>query len=478
VSLRLRIYLVIVGVTAAALLGLGVPHDLPVRGVHYAAWIAICAASESLWLPTLSGTGTVTMASSAGLASAMLWGQSASIWIAAASTLIAELLVLRKPWVRAVFNTSQITVTMWLACGAFALLGGPLGGLEHATDLPMGEQVAIRLLLPTLALFVVYLVVNRALVAVAVAWSTERPYLRVLREDWFYTERLVEDAAAFFLSPLMALSFRAIGYFGALLFYMPLRLFNESHKRFLELQRAQQIAIHRERMAAKGEMAASIGHELRNILTAISARAQLIVKESERGSYDSVPRNTQIILEQSQRMRRMSDDLMAYSSDKVSMEKVEVNALLQRTIEFVRAEKRFNGVQWDLQLSAANPELRADPGQLQQVFINLLQNAADAMMDQTPETRRIGITTTRDDRAKVVKMVFTDTGPGIPGSNLTKVFEPHFTTKKTGHGFGLSTTYRIIENHKGRITAESPNQPGQGALFTITLPMFGASDWS
>src|SRR5262249_14033341 len=156
----------------------------------------------------------------------------------------------------------------------------------------------------------------------------------------------------------------------------------------LELQRAQQIAIHRERMAAKGEMAASIGHELRNILTAISARAQLISKDSERGSYDSVPRNTQIILEQSQRMRRMSDDLMAYSSDKVSMEKVEVNALLQRTIEFVRAEKRFNGVQWDLQLSAANPELRADPGQLQQVFINLLQNAADAMMDQTPETRR------------------------------------------------------------------------------------------
>src|SRR4029077_10829410 len=127
-------------------------------------------------------------------------------------------------------------------------------------------MTALRLALPVLGLFLVYLVVNRALVATAVAWSAERPYLRGLREDWFYTERLLSDAAAFLLSPLMVISFQAIGYVGVALFYGPVRILNESHRRYLELQAAQRMLIHTERMAAKGEMAAEIGHELNNIL--------------------------------------------------------------------------------------------------------------------------------------------------------------------------------------------------------------------
>jgi two-component system C4-dicarboxylate transport sensor histidine kinase DctB len=85
------------------------------------------------------------------------------------------------------------------------------------------------------------------------------------------------------------------------------------------------------------------------------------------------------------------------------------------------------------------------------------------------------VTTVRDDRARQVTVIVADAGPGIPASNLSRIFEPHFTTKATGHGFGLSTSYRIIENHKGRITAESP--PGGGACFTITLPMQSPGAW-
>src|SRR2546426_8672531 len=105
-------------------------------------------------------------------------------------------------------------------------------------------------------------------------------------------------------------------------------MFNESHRRYLELQKAQRMIIRTERMAAKGEMAAEIGHELRNILSAISARAQMIVKESERGSYTNLGRNTQIILEQSKRMETMSRGLMDFSHVELKIERVELNALI------------------------------------------------------------------------------------------------------------------------------------------------------
>ncbi len=477
-SLRLRLYVIAVLATAAVVLAVSVPDDLALRWGHYLAWIGICVVSETLWLPALSGAGTVTMASSAGLASMVLWGQAPATWIAALSTVIAELVWLKKPWVRASFNAGQIAITTWFAGAVFALLGGPIGGLEHVRRLPAGELGALRLAVPVLGLFVVYLILNRLFVAVAVSWSTERPYLRVLREDWFYVERLVEDAAAFLLSPLMVLSFKAIGYVGALLFYAPLRMFNESHRRYLELQRAQRIIIHTERMAAKGEMAAEIGHELRNILSAISARAQMIAKDSDRGVYANVERNTQVILEQSKRMETMSRGLMDFSRAELSIERVDLNGLIQRTVELMRTQNRFDGVAWDLRLSETNPELRADPGQLQQVLINLFMNAADAMKElkeHDARAREIAVQTSRDEGARLVTIVVSDTGPGIPASNLSRVFEPHFTTKPTGHGFGLSTSYRIIENHKGRIVAESP--PGRGACFTITLPFQGPGTW-
>jgi signal transduction histidine kinase len=479
VSTKLKLYVAAVVATALALLAWlfpGVFHP-PGGGrqlADYALWVAICAFSESLWLPALSGTGTVTMASTAGLTTAVLWGPGPAAWIVAVSTLIAELFILKKPAVRALFNTSQAAITILAAGMVFVLLGGPAEGLEVAGPMPGRELVALRLVAPILGLFVVYLLVNRALVAVAVAWSTERAYLRVLREDWFFPERLIEDAAAFMMSPLMVISFKSIGYAGAVLFYAPLRILNESHRRYLELRSAQQQIIHTERMAAKGEMAAEIGHELRNQLAAISGRAQLLLKDADKQKYDGVARHVQIILEQSDRMRKLSDGMMDFSHKELKIERVELNALIHRSIEFVRSQNRFDGVEWDLQLFTPAPELRADPGQLQQVLLNLFMNAADAMKENGTPRKSIAVECSQENQK--VRIVVRDTGVGIPASNLSKIFEPHFTTKPTGHGFGLSTSYRIIQNHGGKIVAESP--PGRGACFTITLPVQGPGGWN
>ncbi len=475
-SVRLKVYLTAVGLVALALLATHPPPDLAHRGAHYLAWTVICLLSELLWLSTLSGEGTVSMASTANLATLALWGPEASMWIVSGSTLIAVLFVQRKPWVRALFNAAQSVITMWLGGAVFLLLGGPPGGLENAGRVVPGAGGAAALVAPALGLFATYLVVNRALVAAAVAWSTERAYLRVLREDWFYRQRLLDDAASFFLSPLVVISYASIGYVGVILFYAPLRMTYESQKRYVELRNTQNMLIHNERMAAKGEMAAEIGHELRNQLAAISGRAQMLLRDSERQAFATVPRHAQIILEQSKRMEILSKGLMDFSSAELRIERVDVNALAQRSMEFVRSQNKFDAVEWDLRLAGDVPELRADPGQIQQVLLNLFINAAEAMQENGTSRRVISVITSFDERARQVGIVVSDTGPGVPLNHLAKVFEPHFTTKPEGHGFGLSTSYRILANHGGTIAVESP--PGQGSRFTVRLPLHGPVDWS
>jgi signal transduction histidine kinase len=475
VSNRLRVYLTLVGLIALALLATHPPPDLAHRGGHYLGWTVICLLSELLWLSTLSGEGTVSMASTANLATLVLWGPEASMWIVSASTLVAVLFVQRKPWVRAVFNASQSVITMGVGGVVFVLLGGPMSGLESGQILA-GMSGAAPLVAPILGLFGTYLIVNRALVAVAVAWSTERSYYKVLREDWFYRERLLDDLASFFLSPLVVISYAAIGYVGVILFYAPIRMTYESQKRYVELRNAQNMLIHNERMAAKGEMAAEIGHELRNQLAAISGRAQMLLRDAERQAFLAVPRHAQIILEQSKRMETLSKGLMEFSSAKIEFERVEVNSLTQRSMEFVRSQNKFDAVEWDLKLASDVPDLRADPGQLQQVLLNLFINAADAMGENGTSRKVISVSTRYDERARQVTIMVSDSGPGIPLQHIAKVFEPHFTTKAEGHGFGLSTSYRILANHGGTISVESP--PGRGACFTLTLPLHGPGHWS
>jgi signal transduction histidine kinase len=475
-SPRLRVYVTCVILAATGLLALGFPDDLAQHWAHYLGWIVICVLAETMWLPTASGEGTVTMASTAGIAAAMLWGLEPAMWVVAASTLLADLLILRKPWIRATFNAAQSAITIGLALYVWSLLGAPLGGLEAAQGMRQGEATAMRLVPPILGIIATYWVMNRVLVAVAVAWSSGRGYLQVWREDWLYAERLLDDLAAFFLSPLMVIAFQAVGYMGVILFYIPLRMVNESTRRYLELRGAQQQLIHGARMAAKGEIAAEVGHELRNQLVAISGRAQMLQRDADREVYSNVRRHADIILEQSKRMEVMSKNLMDFSGREVKMERADINELVRRSVEFVHSQNRFDGVEWDVRLTDGELHAQVDPGQIQQVLLNLFMNAADAMNEKAGRRKLIGVTTHLDERRRNLRLIVTDTGPGIAGPVLPRVFEPHFTTKPDGHGFGLSTSYRIIENHRGTIEAESP--PGHGATFVITLPLHAQGGWA
>jgi len=474
VSRRLWTYVIVTTLAAIAVLALGWPPSFAHDWGHYVAWVVICLVSETMWSNTLSGSATWSLSATAGLSSAVLWGPGAGIWISALSTLIADLFVLRKPAVRVAFNAGQIAI----ATGVGALIFGLLGGRAALPVLPGGSLLdrthATTLMLPFVGLAVGYYVVNRAMVALAVAWSTGRGWWQTLIEDWLYMARLEVDAASFLLTPLMVISFTTVGYPGVLLFYAPLFMLFQSDKRYIELKRAEEANLRNARFAAKGELAAGIGHELNNQLVAISGRAQMLLRDAEKQSFEKAPHHAQIILDQSKRMGVLAKGLMDYTRSKVNVEPMDLNGMLTSTIDFVKSDKRFRGVEWEVQLDPELPQIRADAGQIQGVFINLFVNAADAMGEQ--ESRKsISVRTRLDPRTRSAEIDVQDTGPGIKREHLARMFEFMFTTKPDGHGFGLSTSHRTIENHGGKITVDS--QPGQGARFHIALPLTGPGSW-
>ncbi|MFN8586967.1 MAG: ATP-binding protein [Candidatus Eisenbacteria bacterium] len=474
-SPRLRAYVYGMIALGAAALATHIPTTLDADWGHYVAWLVICLVSETMWSTTLTGDSTWSLSSTAGLCVLVLWGPAVGMWVTSVSTVVADLFVVRKPGIRAWFNGGQTAITALCAGLAFELLGGRNALPVNAGTPVLHRDAAASLVLPFVGLVVTYFVVNRSLVTVAVAWSSGRTWLRAMREDWLHFGRLEMDGAAYLLVPLMVISYVAIGYPGVLLFYAPLFMLHQSGQRYIQLRRAQEQNLRNARFAAKGELAAGIGHELNNQLVAITARAQMLLKDAERQKFDNAPRHAQIILEQSKRMGVLAKGLMDYTRNQVNLEPLDLNGLLVSTIEFVKGDKRFRSVEWEVELDPELPELRGDVGQIQGVFINLFVNAADAMSSQ--ESRRaIRVVTRHAAGAKSARVDVSDTGPGIKSEHLSRMFEFMFTTKPDGHGFGLSTAHRTIENHGGRITVDSP--PGAGARFHIVLPLRGPGGWN
>ena len=144
---------------------------------------------------------------------------------------------------------------------------------------------------------------------------------------------------------------------------------------------------------------------------------------------------------------------------------VNLNTLVDTIVLLVRNQASFRNITIEKQLDPSMPDLLVDPDQIQQVFVNIILNAAEAM---TGGGRLIVRSSVAHD-GKTVSVAITDTGPGIPESVREKIFDPFFTTKEHGTGLGLSISYGIVEQHGGSVGVESV--PGHGATFTIALPL-------
>jgi two-component system sensor histidine kinase PilS (NtrC family) len=224
-----------------------------------------------------------------------------------------------------------------------------------------------------------------------------------------------------------------------------------------------------DRLAAIGELSARIAHEIRNPLASISGSVQLMAQSDEIPEQDR--KLLAIVLRETDRLNALISDFLVYARPvALNLSKVNLNELYCELDVLLKPDPRFSKVSMTMSAETGSAVL-ADRDQLQQVFWNLLVNAADAM----PDGGEITITGTmvhlsgrRSDRKNFVRIDVKDNGTGMAEAATKHLFEPFFTTKPDGTGLGLATVYRIIEAHEGRIFVESA--PGRGTIFSILLP--------
>ncbi len=231
------------------------------------------------------------------------------------------------------------------------------------------------------------------------------------------------------------------------------------------LQNVQDELLHKEKLASVGQLAAGVAHEINNPLGTILLFSGLVTKGLPEG--DPKRSDVDMIVKEATRCKHIVADLLNFArQQEILSQDTNVNALLEQVIEKVRFQPSFERVQIASQLDPNLPTIQADAAQLQQVFINLMNNATEAM----ESGGTLSIATRRLDAA-YIEIQVSDTGCGIPEENLGKLFNPFFTTKPPGKGtgLGLSIVYGIVKIHRGQITVQS--QPGQGATFRVSLPI-------
>ncbi len=231
------------------------------------------------------------------------------------------------------------------------------------------------------------------------------------------------------------------------------------------LQKTQQQLVQSEKLASVGQLAAGVAHELNNPLGGILIYAELLLEKADKQSKQA--QDLQRIIAETDRCRRIVRGLLDFSRQtRIDAAIVNVNKILAGTLSLVTQQALFLNIDVQQNLQSATPNVYADVGQLQQVFLNIILNAADAMNGKG--TLTVNSETTQDGAWVLVS--FTDTGAGMTPEVLEKIFEPFFTTKPRGKGtgLGLSIAYGIVQKHHGEILVKS--RPGEGSAFTVKLP--------
>jgi two-component system NtrC family sensor kinase len=234
------------------------------------------------------------------------------------------------------------------------------------------------------------------------------------------------------------------------------------------LKTTQAHLIQSEKLSGIGEFVAGVAHELNNPLTSVMGFSELL------GRADGNPqhkRHLDMIHKSAVRCQKIVQSLLSFARRHQPERKhSSVNELVQNAVEFLAYQLRTSSIEVLTELDPHLPNAMVDPHQVQQVFLNIINNARQAMEAHQPSgTIRIRTETAGDQ----VRIVFQDSGPGISEQNLSKVFDPFFTTKEVGKGtgLGLSLCYGIIKEHGGTIQVRS--KPGEGATFVIELPLAG-----
>ena len=244
------------------------------------------------------------------------------------------------------------------------------------------------------------------------------------------------------------------------------RLYEETCRAYEDLRKTQEQLLQHEKMSAVGQLIAGVAHELNNPLTAILGYAQLL--ESE-GLQDRAQDYVRKLFKQAQRTHRVVQNLLSFARQRKSdKQEVDLRKVLDETLTLRDYDLKANNITVEREFDSATPIADADPHQIEQVFLNIINNALDAIMENGPggtlKVKAYG-------KDKFVVTEFHDSGPGI--QDPKRIFDPFYTTKSLGKGtgLGLSICYGIVKEHGGDIVAH--NRPEGGAVLEIRIPVAG-----
>ncbi len=258
------------------------------------------------------------------------------------------------------------------------------------------------------------------------------------------------------------------------------RLEQMVEERTRELKETHKKLLHQDKMASLGKLSASVVHEINNPIAGILNLIMLMkrmVEEDSIGSREIDQFNQYLTLMETETRRtsRIVSNLLAFSrQSKIELKRISLNRLIEQTLFLNSNLLKIAGVKVSTDLDPNLPDLVGSEDQLQQVFMNLISNAAEAM--ETKDGGMLNIETKYGLRDDKLEIDFTDNGIGIPEENISKLFEPFFTTKKKGKGvgLGLSVAYGIIQEHGGSIYVIS--KVDKGTTFHLKFPLKRASD--
>jgi two-component system NtrC family sensor kinase len=246
-------------------------------------------------------------------------------------------------------------------------------------------------------------------------------------------------------------------------------------ERSRQLQAAQQKLQNNDRLASLGTLAASVAHEINNPIAGVlnlSMLMQRILKDDgiPAGRVPEFRRYLAQVTYETSRVGRIVSDLLSFSRrGKPQRSAADLNRLVRTTVSLVDHKLKLANIALDMQLVEPLPSVHCDGGQIQQVVLNLVLNAAESMQSHGSGT--VTVRTWPGEDGNTVKLSVSDVGDGIPAEILPRIFDPFFTTKMDGKGvgLGLAVSYGIVQAHGGDIEAKS--KVGEGTVFTLTLPL-------
>jgi two-component system NtrC family sensor kinase len=313
-----------------------------------------------------------------------------------------------------------------------------------------------------------------ALLEVALQGATSGPH----RVKVFFNDAEVGEVSfsgqsqARFLAGLIALGGVMLIMIGA--YFTTRAMMKELQRMDREKAASDEVAMQSSKMAALGKMAAGIAHEINNPLAVIGEKAgwmkdllgmeEVAQSENFQELSDAVTKIEYHVV----RAKTVTHRLLGFARRMEPMaERINVNEILDESIEFLKNEARYRSIEIQANYAPDLPLTTTDQSQLQQVFLNIINNAIDAI----GKDGEININTRTTKRNNEISVEISDNGPGMPKDVLQKIFDPFFTTKEVGKGtgLGLSISYSIIEKLGGRIMVAS--EAGQGTTFTIYLPV-------